>query len=382
MKRVILIILDSLGIGYAPDAAKFNDEGANTLKSILAKKPHLVHLKKLGLGNIAKVEDLGEEPAPLGVYGALEEVSAGKDTTIGHWEIAGLEILRPFPTYPNGFPEEIIRAFEEKIGRKTLCNKPYSGTDVIQDYGEEHRKTGWPIVYTSKDSVFQIAAHEDVIPIEELYSMCKIAREILQGEHAVARVIARPFIGEEGNYTRTSNRRDYSLNPFGPTMLDDLKEQGFDVISVGKIYDIFNGCGLTKEKHTDNNMDGVDQTLNFMKEDFSGLLFTNLVDFDANYGHRRNPQGYANALEAFDQRLPEIYHAMRDEDLLILTADHGNDPSYSGTDHTRERVPVILYKKGMESKDFGEKRGFYHIAATIYDYLGAKGSSRGESLLD
>lgn len=382
MKRVVLIILDSLGIGYAPDAADFGDEGANTLGSILTKHPNLKNLKKLGLGEIDKVQGLGEEPAPLGVYGALEEVSAGKDTTIGHWEIAGLEILRPFPTYPDGFPEEIMEEFEERIGRKTLCNKPYSGTEVIKDYGEEHRKTGSPIIYTSKDSVFQIAAHEEVIPIEELYTMCEIARELLVDEHAVARVIARPFIGEPGNYTRTANRRDYSMDPFEHTLLDHLKEQGYDVISVGKIYDIFNGSGLTKERHTESNMDGVDQTLAFMKEEFHGLLFTNLVDFDANFGHRRNVQGYADALEAFDQRLPEIYDAMGEEDLLILAADHGNDPNYTGTDHTRERVPVLLYHKGIKPRNFGVKRGFYHIAATIYDYLGAKGSTRGESLLD
>ncbi len=382
MKRVVLIILDSLGIGHAPDAADFGDEGANTLGSILTKNPNLKNLKKLGLGEIDKVQGLGEEPAPLGVYGALEEVSAGKDTTIGHWEIAGLEILRPFPTYPDGFPDEIMKEFEERIGRKTLCNKPYSGTEVIKDYGEEHRRTGFPIVYTSKDSVFQIAAHEEVIPIEELYTMCEIARELLVDEHAVARVIARPFIGEPGNYTRTANRRDYSMDPFEHTLLDHLKEQGYDVISVGKIYDIFNGSGLTKERHTESNMDGVDQTLAFMKEEFHGLLFTNLVDFDANFGHRRNVQGYADALEAFDQRLPEIYDAMGEEDLLILAADHGNDPNYTGTDHTRERVPVLLYHKSIKPRNFGVKRGFYHIAATIYDYLGAKGSARGESLLD
>lgn len=382
MKRVIMIILDSLGIGHAPDAAAFGDQGANTLKSILEKKPNLEHLQQMGLGNISGVEGLPHEDKPMAIYGALEEVSAGKDTTIGHWEIAGLEIDKAFPTYPHGFPKEIMEAFEEKIGRKTLCNLPYSGTEVIEDFGEEHRKTGYPIVYTSKDSVFQIAAHEEVIPIEELYHMCRIARELLQGENAVARVIARPYIGEKGNYVRTANRRDYSLDPFQPTLLDHLKEQGYAVLSVGKIYDIFNGCGLTKEQHTKSNMDGVDQTLTFMKEDFTGLIFTNLVDFDANFGHRRNPQGYADALEAFDKRLPEIFHAMGEEDLLILTADHGNDPSFKGTDHTRERVPVLIYKKGLQGRDFGVKKGFYNIAATIYDYLGAKGSRRGKSLMD
>lgn len=381
MKRVILIILDSMGIGHARDAKAFDDEGANTLKSIMAQNPQIPHLKKLGLANISEVDYIDKEESPLGLFGALEEVSAGKDTTIGHWEIAGLEIHHPFPTYPRGFPEEIMDAFEKRIGISTLCNQPYSGTEVIRDYGPEHMKTGKPIVYTSKDSVFQIAAHEQIIPLERLYEMCRMAREILTGDHAVARVIARPFVGEEGNFTRTSNRRDFSVSPFEPTLLDHLKKQGFDVISVGKIYDIFNGCGLTQEHHTLSNMDGVDWILRNMDSDFSGLLFANLVDFDANFGHRRNPQGYAQALEAFDQRLPEILNRLREEDLLILSADHGNDPSFRGTDHTRERVPVIFYQKGITPGDLGTRTGFYTIAATIYDYLGAQGSLRGESVL-
>lgn len=382
MKRVIIIILDSLGIGHASDEEAFGDVGANTLKSIMAKNPDITHLRKLGLGNIDEVDYIEAEKEPLGLYGALEEVSAGKDTTIGHWEIAGLEIHTPLPTYPQGFPKEIMEDFEKQIGRGTLCNMPYSGTEVIKDYGPEHIRTGKPIVYTSNDSVFQIAAHEDIIPPEELYKMCKIAREILRGEHALARVIARPFIGEEGSYKRTSNRRDFSLSPFEPTLLDHLKEKGFDVISVGKIYDIFNGCGLTQEQHTENNMDGVDWILRKMDSDFSGLLFANLVDFDANFGHRRDPSGYAKALEEFDGRLPEILSKLREEDLLIISADHGNDPSYRGTDHTRERVPVIFYKKGMKSANLGTRNGFYTIAATIYDYMDLPGSKRGESVLN
>lgn len=381
MKRVIIIILDSLGIGHAKDAKAFGDTGANTLKSVMAKNPNISNLRKLGLGNINEVDYIEKEPEPLALYGAMEEVSAGKDTTIGHWEIAGLEICTAFPTYPQGFPKKIMDSFEEKIGRGTLCNMPYSGTEVIKDYGPEHIRTGKPIIYTSNDSVFQIAAHEDIIPPEELYVMCQIARDILVGDHALARVIARPFIGEEGNFTRTSNRRDFSVSPFEPTLLDDLKEAGFDVISVGKIYDIFNGRGLTKEQHTKSNMDGVDWILREMDSDFSGLLFANLVDFDANFGHRRDPQGYAKALEEFDKRLPEIFLKLRQEDLLIITADHGNDPSYKGTDHTRERIPVLFYKKDMNSANLGTRTGFYNIAATVYDYLELEGSKRGESVL-
>ncbi|HZK09784.1 MAG TPA: phosphopentomutase [Clostridia bacterium] len=381
MKRVIIIILDSLGIGNAPDAEAFGDLGANTLKSVMSENPDIRNLRKLGLGNINEVDYIEDISDPLALYGSLEEISAGKDTTIGHWEIAGLEIHTPLPTYPNGFPKEIMDEFEEKIGRGTLCNLPYSGTEVIKEYGPEHIKTGKPIVYTSNDSVFQIAAHEDVIPLKELYAMCEIARKILRGDHALARVIARPFIGENGNYTRTSNRRDFSLSPFEPTLLDHLKQQGFDVISVGKIYDIFNGSGLTQEQHTDSNMDGVNWILKKMDTNFSGLLFANLVDFDAQFGHRRDPKGYAKALEEFDQRLPEILSKLRKDDLLIMTADHGNDPCFKGTDHTRERVPVLFYKKGINPRNIGSRRGFHTIAATIYDYLGAQGSKRGESVL-
>lgn len=381
MKRVILIVLDSLGIGYAPDAQAFNDEGANTLASIIAQKPSLVNLSKLGLGNIDKIPYMEDEEAPLGVYGALEEISAGKDTTIGHWEMAGLEINRPFPTYPEGFPEEVISAFEARTGLKALCNLPYSGTEVIKDYGREHIETGNPIIYTSNDSVFQIAAHEEVIPLDRLYEICRIAREILVGDHAVARVIARPFVGEEGDYTRTSNRRDFSVLPFERTVLDDIKDQGLEVIGIGKIGDIFAGAGITEELPTTSNMDGVDRVLEVMERDFSGLIFANLVDFDANFGHRRNPKGYAQALEDFDRRLPEIYAKLRDEDLLMITADHGNDPTFRGTDHTRERVPLLIYKRGIEARNLGSLRGFYNISASLYDYLELKGPHLGESIL-
>lgn len=381
MKRVILIVLDSLGIGYAPDAQAFDDEGANTLASVMAEQPSLINLRKLGLGNIDKTPYMEEDGAPIGIYGALEEISAGKDTTIGHWEMAGLEIDRPFPTYPQGFPEEVIKAFESKTGLKALCNQPYSGTEVIKDYAREHFETGNPIVYTSNDSVFQIAAHEEIIPLARLYEICRIAREILVGDHAVARVIARPFIGQEGNFTRTSNRRDFSVKPFDRTVLDDMRDQGLEVIGVGKIGDIFAGVGISEEIPTVSNMDGVDRVLEVMEKDFSGLIFANLVDFDANFGHRRNPKGYAQALEDFDRRLPEIISSLRDGDLLMITADHGNDPSFRGTDHTRERVPLLLYKTGISPRNLGTLRGFYNISASLYDYFGVKGPYLGESVL-
>lgn len=381
MKRVILIVLDSLGIGYAPDAADFGDEGSNTLASIMDENPKIDNLRKLGLGNIDLTPYMDEIQQPLGIYGALEEISAGKDTTIGHWEMMGLEIHQPFPTYPQGFPPEVIEAFEEKTGLKALCNLPYSGTEVIRDYDKEHLATGNPIVYTSNDSVFQIAAHEDIIPPKRLYEICQIARDILVGQHAVARVIARPFIGKDGEYTRTSNRRDFSVPPFESTLLDGLLDQGLEVIGVGKIEDIFAGVGVSRNYPSKNNMDGVDIILHQMDKDFSGLLFANLVDFDANFGHRRNPKGYAQALEEFDKRLPEIMDKLKGGDLLMLTADHGNDPGFQGTDHTRERVPLVIYKKGIESRNFGQKKGFYTIAATIRDYLNLDSSVRGKSVL-
>ncbi|WP_459128825.1 phosphopentomutase [Guggenheimella bovis] len=382
MKRAIVIVLDSFGIGNSPDADQFNDTGANTLKHIEESVGlKLPNLSRLGLSEIDGVDALGHTE-PMGSYARLFEVSNGKDTTIGHWELMGLSIERPFPVYPNGFPEDVMKTFEEAVGRKTLVNKPYSGTEILNDYGEEHMKTGMPIVYTSSDSVFQIACHEEVVPLEELYSMCEKAREILRGEHAVARVIARPFVGsKEEGFTRTSNRRDFSLDPFEDTVLNKLQKSGKDVIGVGKISDIFNGSGITKSIHTDNNEDGILKTIDVMKKDFDGLLFTNLVDFDAQYGHRRNPKGYRDALELFDSYLPEILKNMREEDLLILTADHGNDPTYRGTDHTREAVPVLLYKKNMKAENKGTKKGFFHVAKTLEAFFELPDHFPGVSLL-
>jgi phosphopentomutase len=312
----------------------------------------------------------------------MKEKSNGKDTTTGHWEIAGLQIDTPFKTFPGGFPDEVIKTFEDQIGRKTLCNKPASGTVILEELGKEHMDTGYPIVYTSADSVFQIAAHEDIIPVAELLEMCRIARVLLMGEHQVARVIARPFIGVPGNFERTPNRRDFSLNPFGETILDKLKQEHYDVIAVGKIVDIFNGQGVTEDIHTISNMDGVDQTIKFMKQQNNGLIFTNLVDFDAKFGHRRNVEGYKNALEDFDKRLPEILEAMETEDLLMITADHGNDPTFKGTDHTREMVPLLVYGKTLtQSVDLGIRDTFADIAATISDFFNVENPGSGTSFL-
>lgn len=382
IKRVILFVLDSVGIGALPDSEKFGDFGVNTLGSI-ARSPgefKIPNLLSLGLGNIEGVDDLPKTDTPNGAFGRSLEASNGKDTTTGHWEIAGLYIEQPFKTYPDGFPPHIIEAFEEKTGRKVLCNKPASGTVVLDELGEEHMKTGNPIVYTSADSVFQIAAHEDVISLEELYDMCQIARDMLRGEDQVARVIARPFVGTPGNFQRTSNRRDYSLKPFDKTVLDYAKEAGLEVKAVGKIVDIYDGEGITEDVHTKDNMDGVDQTLKYLKEDFKGILFTNLVDFDAKYGHRRNVEGYKQALEEVDGRLPELFQYMNNDDLMIILADHGNDPGYKGTDHTREYIPILIYgdqvKKGV---DIGTRKTFADIAATVSDILGIKATPYGNS---
>lgn len=385
MSRVILIIMDSLGVGALPDAERFGDVGVNTLNNIAKnvssfKIPNLVNL---GISNLEGVTDVESSDQVLGAYGRSMEVSNGKDTTMGHWEIAGLNISEPFNTYPDGFPEEIIKPFEEKTGRKVLCNKPASGTVVIEEYGQQHVETGDLIVYTSADSVFQIAAHEEVVPIETLYEYCEIAREMLMGKHQVARVIARPFIGQAGSFERTANRHDYSLKPFDKTVLDNLKEAGKDVIAVGKIVDIFDGEGITESVHTKSNMDGVDQTLRYMKEDNDGLIFTNLVDFDAKFGHRRNIEGYRDAIEEFDARLPEIMAAMKDDDILMLSADHGNDPSHVGTDHTREYIPILVYGKGIKTNtNMGTRETFADIAATIADVLQVKAPINGKSFYD
>ena len=384
VKRVILFVLDSVGIGALPDATDFGDLGANTLKSILSsgdmvKLPNLI---QLGLGHIEGIKGVPKVAQPSGAFGRMNEASNGKDTTTGHWEIAGLKITEPFQTYPEGFPPHIIEAFEAQTGRKALCNKPASGTEVIEAFGKAHMETGDPIVYTSADSVFQIAAHEDVVGLEALYRMCEIAREILRGKDQVARVIARPFVGTPGAFTRTSNRRDYSINPDAPTVLDKAKTVGYDVQAVGKIYDIFNGQGITEEVHTKDNMDGVDKTLDYLKTDSTGIIFTNLVDFDAKYGHRRDATGYRLALEAFDQRLPALMGAMREGDLLMLLADHGNDPGFEGSDHTREYVPLLVYGRSVKGGvNLGTRETFADVAQTVAEILGLEPMEHGRSFL-
>ncbi|MDH8677068.1 phosphopentomutase [Fusibacter bizertensis] len=382
MNRVILFVLDSVGIGALPDSEKFGDIGVNTLGNIAKSTDDfkIPNLRKLGIGNIDGVDYIEAAPSPIGAYGRSLEASNGKDTTTGHWEIAGLYIEQPFKTYPDGFPKYIIDEFEAKTGRKVLCNKPASGTVVLDELGEEHMKTGNPIVYTSADSVFQIAAHEDVIPLDELYRMCQIARDMLMGDDQVARVIARPFIGEPGNFQRTSNRRDYSIKPFQKTVLDYAKEAGLKVKAVGKIVDIYDGEGITDDVHTKDNMDGVDQTLNYMKADFEGILFTNLVDFDAKFGHRRDVAGYRNAIEEVDARLPELMGAMKANDLMIILADHGNDPAYKGTDHTREYIPLLIFGEQVKAgTNIGTRKTFADVAATVSDILGISSTPYGTS---
>ncbi|AOT68132.1 phosphopentomutase [Geosporobacter ferrireducens] len=382
INRVNIFVLDSVGIGELPDSPAFGDKGVDTFGNIVKACGgiQIPNLLKLGFGNIEGVKGVDAIAAPLGAYGRAAEKSNGKDTTTGHWEIAGLHIEQPFQTYPEGFPKFIMDAFEEKIGRKTLGNIPASGTEIIEQLGPEHMKTGSPIIYTSADSVFQIAAHEEIIPIDELYQICEIAREMLMGEIQVARVIARPFIGSPGNFERTSNRRDYSVSPFEPTLLDIAKNNGLDVIAVGKIEDIFNGQGITEAVHTKDNMDGIDQTIEYLKRDSKGIIFTNLVDFDAKYGHRRDPQGYRQALEAFDLRLPELLERLKEDDIIILTADHGNDPTYKGTDHTREYIPILVYgKKVKQNVNIGTRTSFADIAATVADLLSIEKPAIGTS---
>ncbi|MCI6190681.1 MAG: phosphopentomutase [Clostridium sp.] len=385
MKRVILIVLDSVGIGELPDAKAFNDEGSHTLDNTFkaCNGLNLPNLKKLGLGNIEGVNSLGKEKCVKGSFGKAMEKSMGKDTITGHWEISGVITKTPLKTYPNGFPKEIIEEFKEKANVEgVLGNKVASGTEIIKELGEEHIKTKYPIIYTSADSVFQIAAHEEVIPLDRLYDMCKKAREFLVGDKMIGRVIARPFIGEEGNFTRTSNRHDYALDPFSKTMLDYIKENNMEVKSVGKIKDIFNSKGITEGILTKNNMDGVDKTLKFMKEDFSGLIFTNLVEFDMNFGHRNDAKGYGKALEDFDNRMEEIFNAMKKDDILIITADHGCDPTTSSTDHSREYIPILVYGENIkENIDIGIQSSFSNIGKSILDYLSIKNTLPGESFL-
>lgn len=384
MKRVFLIVLDSFGIGEMPDAANYGDKGSNTLGTV-TKSPEfsMPNMEKLGLFNIDGVTAKAPYAAPEGVFARMTEQSAGKDTTTGHWEIAGLISKKPMPTFPNGFPQEMLDEFSKAVGRKVLCNKPYSGTQVIQDYGDEHRKTGALIVYTSADSVFQIAAHEEVVPVKELYRDCEIARQMLQGDLGVGRVIARPFVGtSSGNYTRTSRRHDFSLEPPQDTMLDVLKEAEYDVIGVGKINDIFAGKGITEFVRTQDNADGIEKTMEYMERDFNGLCFVNLVDFDMLYGHRNDVPGYAKALTYFDQKLPKILSALEPEDVLMITADHGCDPGTPSTDHSREYTPFVMYGKNLpHGKNMGTRGSFSDIGATVLDYFGLSGNIAGESML-
>ena len=367
-KRVFLIVLDSMGIGEMPDANEWNDEGSNTLGSIRNHPAfNCPNLEKLGLFAIDGVG--GNNAEPMGAYARMFEASKGKDTTIGHWEIAGVYSPKAFPTYPNGFPDEVVSEFTKRIGKEIICNMPYSGTDVIRDFGEEHLKTGKLIVYTSADSVFQIAAHEDIVPVETLYEYCHIAREILQGEHAVGRVIARPFVGEHP-FKRSPKRHDYSLLPPEKTMPSVLKANGFDTISVGKIFDIFAGQGFTESNPTVSNSDGMDKTISIMDRDFSGLCFVNLVDFDMVYGHRNDIEGYAKAMTEFDIRLGEVIAKLRDDDLLIITADHGCDPKTPSTDHSREYTPMLAFGKNIKSVNLGVRQSFADIGKTALEWLG------------
>lgn len=383
MKRVFLIVLDSVGMGEMPDAAEYGDAGSNTILAV-SKSPYfsMPNMKKLGYFNIDGMAVNDKEEHPTAAFARMTESSKGKDTTIGHWEIAGIISKAPLPTYPNGFPKEILEEFSKQTGRGVLCNKPYSGTEVIKDYGDEHRRTGDLIVYTSADSVFQIAAHEEVVPVEQLYEYCKIARKILTGEHGVGRVIARPFIGESGNYRRTSNRHDFSLEPPAVTMLDQMKEAGLDVLAVGKINDIFAGKGITEFVRTQDNADGIEKTLEYMEREFNGLCFVNLVDFDMLYGHRNDVAGYAKALTYFDRQLPRILSAMEPEDVLMITADHGCDPGTPSTDHSREYTPFVMYGKNLaQGKNLGTRDSFSDIGATVLDYFGLSGGIAGKSML-
>ena len=381
-RRLFLIVLDSYGIGALPDAADFGDEGSNTLKTITASKAYdTPNMKKLGLFNIDGVDWMKKEESPAGAYGRMKERSRGKDTTIGHWEIAGVVSPKPLPVYPNGFPEEILEKFREATGREVLCNLPYSGTDVIRDYGEEHMKTGALIVYTSADSVFQIAAHEEIVPVEELYRYCEIAREILCGEHGVGRVIARPFIGEAPNFQRTANRHDFSLLPPRDTMLDAILEAGYDTYGIGKIYDIFAGKGIAHTQRIQNNVDGMEKTLEMQEKDFKGLCFVNLVDFDMMYGHRNDIEGYANAATVFDRQLKTFLERMRPEDILMITADHGCDPGFRGTDHSREHTPLLICGEDIkENVNLGTRETFADIAATVLDLLHVENNTDGTSM--
>lgn len=384
MKRVILVVLDSVGIGELPDADIYGDAGSDTLGNIAraVRGLKLPNLEKLGLGNIHAISGVEPQTKPAGSYGKAAEASPGKDTTTGHWEISGHISDKPFPVYPKGFPPNIIRKFEKCIGLKTLGNYPASGTEIIQELGQQHVMTGYPIIYTSADSVFQIAAHEQIIPLTRLYEICRIAREILKGEHSVARIIARPFTGENGSFIRTPNRRDFSLEPQGRTILDALKAEGFEVKAVGKIDDTFAGRGITESNHALGNEACQAAVIEFMKQDFNGLVFANLVDFDMLFGHRNDPGGYAEALTAVDAWIPKLQSSMKDGDMAIITADHGCDPTTASTDHSREYIPILIFgnkvKKGV---DLGVRSTFADIGATILDYFNLKNQVKGSSFL-
>ncbi|MBG9737348.1 phosphopentomutase [Paenibacillus alvei] len=385
-KRIHLIVMDSVGIGEAPDAAQFDDVGSDTLGHIAQECGglNMPNMAALGLSNIRSIPGIEVAERPLGYYGKMQETSRGKDTMTGHWEIMGLYIDTPFRVFPDGFPAELIERIEAKTGRKVIGNKPASGTEIIDELGEEHVKTGALIIYTSADSVLQIAAHEEVVPLKELYEICEFCREITRDDpYMLGRIIARPFVGEPGNFTRTANRHDYALKPFGRTTMNELQDQGFDVIALGKISDIYDGEGITKAIRTKSNMDGMDKFISTLDESFTGLSFLNLVDFDALFGHRRDPKGYGRALEEFDARLPEVFAKMTDDDLLLITADHGNDPTYKGTDHTREYVPLIAYSPRFAAggKELPLRGTFADIAATVAENFAVTAPDYGKSFL-
>ncbi len=385
INRIILIVLDSVGVGELPDSADYGDVGSNTVGNIVKAGGgiSLPNMTALGMGKINGIDYLPVPGEITGSYGKMAEVSKGKDTITGHWEIAGLQLKYPFPTYPQGFSAGILERFEKLAGRGVLANCVASGTEIIKEYGEEHMKTGKLIVYTSADSVFQIAAHEEIVPLEELYRICRIAREMLQGENMVGRVIARPFVGQPGSFSRTSNRRDFSAEPTSDTILDKLQQKGLDVIAVGKIEDIFSGRGITQAEHTKNNTHGVDVTLKYMKQQNKGIIFTNLVDFDMLYGHRNNVEGYRQALEEFDARLPEIMSAMKEDDLLVITADHGCDPTTPSTDHSREYIPLLLYGQNIKKDvNLGIRKTYADIASTIAEIFGIENVFEGESFFE
>ncbi|WHY65577.1 phosphopentomutase [Neobacillus sp. SuZ13] len=385
-KRIFIIVMDSVGIGEAPDAEKFGDKGADTFGHIAERMNglNMPNMGKLGLSNIREIKGIEKAVKPLAFYTKMMEASNGKDTMTGHWEIMGLNIQTPFQVFPEGFPDELLSELEKRTGRKIIGNKPASGTEILDELGEEHMKTGALIVYTSADSVLQIAAHEEIVPLDELYKICKIARELtLDEKYMVGRVIARPFLGEPGNFKRTSNRHDYALKPFDRTVMSELKDGGFDVIAIGKISDIYDGEGVTQSLRTVSNMDGMDKLVETLDMDFTGISFLNLVDFDALYGHRRDPEGYGKALEEYDARLPEVFTKMKEDDLLMITADHGNDPVAPGTDHTREYVPLLVYSKGMtEGKELPLRETFADLGATVAENFKVKLPNYGKSFLN